>query len=49
MIQGSRDVAHMIGEITPDYVLVPKLLEQADFANGGARNTLIFRFQSDLL
>lgn len=39
----------MAAGIAPDYVLILELLEQADFANGGARDTLIFCFQPNLL
>ena len=33
----------------PNDIVVLELLEKRDLANGGARHTLILRFESDLL
>lgn len=51
-IRGSRDAVYgegMTSGIAPDYVFVLEFLEQANFANGGARDSFIFCFQPNLL
>lgn len=52
VIQGSGDVPYpgrITDDIALDYVFVLELLEQADLANGGTRNTFVFCFQPNLL